>query len=281
MPTPEETKQAVAATFDTVADGYDHPAARFFAYAADRLIALLRPRPGEKILDVAAGTGTATVAAAQAVGSGGRVVAVDLSEKMLRQLEQKAKKFGLEQVDMHVMDAEGLEFRKDYFDHTICSFGLFFLPDMVRALREWMRVAKPGGTIAFTSFGTQAFQPMSRLFFDRIEGCGAAVPADRTQIGWFRVSPAEKGIALMEQAGLVKTRVEQVQLGYHLQSAEDWWEVCWNAGYRSFLMQLDDTTLERFREEHLKEVAALAGEQGVWMDVEVLFFFGEKPALGH
>jgi arsenite methyltransferase len=280
MPTPEEVKQTVTATFDTVASGYDNPSTRFFPDAADRLIALLRPRPGQKILDVAAGTGVVTVAAAQAVGTSGRVTAVDLSEAMLQRAEQTVRKLGLAQVDFHAMDAEDLGFQRDHFDHALSSFGLFFLPDMARGLGEWMRVTRPGGTVAFTSFGPKAFQPMSKLFLDRIAGFGVPVPADRSQMGWFRLSTDAKGLALMTEAGLVDKRVERAQLGYHLQSPEDWWELCWNAGYRSFLMQLSDADVERFRQEHLEEVAALAGDQGIWLDVEVLFFLGRKPDAG-
>jgi ubiquinone/menaquinone biosynthesis C-methylase UbiE len=67
---PETFKQNIANVFETVAEGYDHPAARYFAFAADRLVSHLKPKPGSKLLDVAAGTGMVSIAAGQAVGPG-------------------------------------------------------------------------------------------------------------------------------------------------------------------------------------------------------------------
>ena len=62
---PEEQTQHIAAVFNRVALGYDRPALRFFPYSADKMIARLNPKPGEKLLDVATGTGAVALAAAQ------------------------------------------------------------------------------------------------------------------------------------------------------------------------------------------------------------------------
>jgi hypothetical protein len=60
-------------------------------------------------------------------------------------------------------------------------------------------------------------------------------------------------------------------MGYHLETAADWWQVIWNSGYRGLLMQLTEKDLLRFRDEHLDDVQALADAKGIWMDVPVLF----------
>lgn len=71
------------------------------------------------------------------------------------------------------MDAESLEFKNNYFDAVTCSFGLFFLPDMLAALKEWRRVTKPGGQLLFTSFAESAFQPLVGEFIDDLYEFGA------------------------------------------------------------------------------------------------------------
>jgi SAM-dependent methyltransferase len=272
---PNVTKQRITDTFNMVADGYLHPAARFFPSAANALVELLEPQPGFRTLDVATGTGVVSTTIAPIIAPG-RVDAIDLSEGMLRQQEKAIDKLGLTNIELHVMDAEALDFREDYFDAVTCSFGLFFLPDMEKGLKEWRRVTKPGGTILFTSFGRDAFQPLTKLFLDRIEAYGIEIPNDRTRMGWYPLSTPEQGRTLMETAGITNIEISSRQLGYHLGSADDWWELTWNAGYRSFLLQLSDQQLDRFRQEHLAEIVALKGEQGIWMDVEVLFFKGSK-----
>ncbi len=129
-------KQAVTAIFDAVAAGYDSPALRFFPFSADRVLSRLRLRPGSKVLDAATGTGALAVALGQAVGPQGRVMGIDLSVAMLNRAEQNIKKMALDNVDLFEMDAEAPEFRSDYFDAVTCGFGLFFLPDMVAALKQ-------------------------------------------------------------------------------------------------------------------------------------------------
>ena len=125
-------------------------------------------RPGSKVLDVATGTGVAAIAFAQAVRPGGRVTAVDISADMLDRAAANITKMALDNVDLHQMDAERLDFRAGYFHSVVCSYGLFFLPDMPAALREWVRVLRPGGKLAFTSFETSAFQPMLDDFVARL-----------------------------------------------------------------------------------------------------------------
>lgn len=272
---PKVTKQRVTDTFNMVADGYLHPASRFFPLAADALVGLLKPRPGIRALDVATGTGVVSTAIARII-TPGRVDAIDLSEGMLHQQEKAIDRLGLNNIDLHVMDAEALEFPDDHFDAVTCGFGLFFLPDMEKGLKEWVRVTRPGGTVLFTSFGRDAFQPLTKLFLDRIEAYGIEIPADRTRMGWYPLSTPEQGKALMETAGITNIEITSRQLGYHLGSADDWWEVTWNAGYRSFLLRLSDKQLDRFRQEHLAEIEGLKSGQGIWMDVEVLFFRGSK-----
>jgi ubiquinone/menaquinone biosynthesis C-methylase UbiE len=272
-PTPQERARAV---FDLVAQGYDRAALRFFPFAADQLVFSLKPAPGTKVLDVACGTGAATLAAAQAVGKTGRVFAVDVSEGMLKRLEEKAAKFGLSHVDIHAMDGAALDFRHNYFDVTLSSFGIFFMPEMPAALKEWTRVTKPGGKIGFTTFGPSAFQPMADLFLKRIESFGVTFESGDPRTATDRLKDAAACQTLMQSAGLVDVRVIEKQLGYHLKDEREWWEVVWNAGFRGYLEHLAPGERDRFEHEHLQEVAALKSENGLWLDVAVYFATGTK-----
>ena len=67
-------------------------------------------------------------------------------------------------------------------------------------------------------------------------------------------------------------------VGYFLDGAEAWWDVVWNAGFRRLLGHLSSADLQRFREEHLEEVAALVTNDGLWLDVGVLYTFATRPA---
>jgi ubiquinone/menaquinone biosynthesis C-methylase UbiE len=266
-------QQQTAGIFNRVAGGYDDAALRFFPFAADRLILRLNPVPGAKVLDVATGTGVAALAAVQAVGEKGRVIAVDLAENMLDRLQEKIDKFGIRNIDLHVMDAAALEFRRGYFDHVICSFGIFFLPDMTAGLREWVRVTKPGGRVLFTVFGKQAFQPMMDMFIRRMERYGVNVPDKQAPL-----ADPESCLKLLNDAGLENPEVHAEQLGYHLKDEEQWWEVVWNSAMRGWVEMIPSDRLDMFRTEHLAEVRTLMNEQGLWLNVETLFAGGTKPS---
>jgi ubiquinone/menaquinone biosynthesis C-methylase UbiE len=275
---PEKIKQATTVVFNKVAAGYEHPYSRYFPFAADKILFLLKPKRGDKILDIATGTGLVATTLAKAIEPG-RIHAIDLSEGMLAQLEKSMEKLGINNIDVHVMDAESLEFRKEYFDTAVSSFGLFFLPDMLAGLKEWARVIKPGGTLMISSFGQNAFQPMTRLMLDRLEHYGVEVPKDRTKMGWYKLATPEQGEDLMRRAGLTEIDVVSEQFGFHLKSAMEWWEVVWNAGFRGMVDQVPEDKLDQFREEHLAEVEQLRSENGIWLDAEVLFFKATIPIL--
>ena len=63
---------------------------------------------------------------------------------------------------------------------------------------------------------------------------------------------------------------------YSLFTAFSWWDVVWNAGYRSLLNQLSADELKKFEQEHIKEISDVLGKDGTWFNSEVLIAIGEK-----
>jgi len=105
-------------------------------------------RIGDRVLDVAAGTGDLAVTIAQSVGSGGHVVAVDSSAKMLAHAEKAIREAGLSNIETRVMNAEALEFDENSFNAVICRMALMLFGNPLTALTEMHRVVKPGGTVS-------------------------------------------------------------------------------------------------------------------------------------
>ncbi|MDH5573534.1 MAG: class I SAM-dependent methyltransferase [Gammaproteobacteria bacterium] len=259
--------------FEQVASGYDNPAMRFFPFCGDRIALHLQLKRNEKVLDIAAGTGAATVAAAQMIIPEGRVQAIDLSEKMLDKAYINLQRAGLNNADFYVMDASVLDFKSKYFDAAICAFGLFFLPDMAAALKEWLRVLKPDGRLMYTSFTPKAFQPMADIFRADLEDFGVQWPEAR----WLLLSTEQENRKLLEQAGFTHLQFLQEQIGYHLNEAEDWWEVVMNSGFRGMLNQVPADRLDDFKKQHLDKVKQLKTDKGLWLDVETLFSSARRP----
>ena len=275
---PAACPASLIALFDRLAAGYDGPALRFYPFCADRLVRYVQPAPGQKILDVATGTGAVAVAMAQAVGPEGRVHAIDLSEGMLAKAGANVRKMALANVDFQHMDAGRLDFRKDYFHATVCSFGLCYLPDMAAALRDWARVTRPGGRVVFSAFGAGVFQPMLDRLIEQVLGEGGTLPAwpDGVRLAQERIRDAAYCEALLREAGLDEIEVDCLQLGYHLAKPEDWWEIVTNSDLRSLVDSLPEARREAVRQAHLAALADLVTDKGLWLDVEVLVAVGHK-----
>lgn len=150
--------------WNLAADDYDTLWRRQLAPATSALLAQAALTAGERVLDVACGTGLMSFAAAQAVGATGHVVGIDLSGRMI----EAARRVGREQqhpnVELLRMDAEALEFGDARFDVVLCSLGLMYLPDPERALREMRRVLRPGGRVALAVWGERRRCGWATLF---------------------------------------------------------------------------------------------------------------------
>lgn len=263
----------IARVFDTVASGYNNEPLRYFAFAAERMVETLRPQRGWQLLDICTGTGHAALAAAQLIVPDGRVQAIDVSANMLDVALERFRHAHLDNIDLHEMDAMQLEFRKDDFDAAMCGFGLFFMPDMHAALLHWQTVLKPAAPLIFSSFGARAFSPYLEDFMQRAGDAGAEVAEE---LPW----PASEAACttLLEQAGYTDVRAANHNFGYQLRNVDEWWEIICNTAMRGMLMQLPADRLADLRASHLEFVATQAGDEGLWLEVPVIFALGYSPA---
>jgi SAM-dependent methyltransferase len=111
-------------------------------------------RSGSQVLDVAAGAGGQTIAAAQRVGPGGRVLATDISPTILTYAAKAATEAGLNNVEVLTVDGEELDDGATGFDAVICRVGLIYFPDQQRALTAMLRALRPGGRLAAIVYST-------------------------------------------------------------------------------------------------------------------------------
>ncbi|MDC7804642.1 class I SAM-dependent methyltransferase [Microbacterium sp. B24] len=160
----------VSGMFDEVAAGYDRTNTvlslgndRLWRIATTRAIA---PRPGQRILDLAAGTGASSVALAR---SGAEVVAGDFSPGMIA--EGRRRHGHVPNVTFVEADAMALPFADGEFDVVTISFGLRNVNDPKKALTEMLRVTAPGGMLLVCEFShpqNPAFASLYRFYNDRI-----------------------------------------------------------------------------------------------------------------
>lgn len=109
---------------------------------------------GNRVLDVAAGTGEQTILAARRVGPTGSVLATDIAANMLKIAAEAALQAGLRNVTTRVMDAQRLDVEPDSFDAVISRLGLMFVRDLSAALTGIRSALKPGGRLAAIVMGS-------------------------------------------------------------------------------------------------------------------------------
>lgn len=160
----------VRGMFDQVAAGYDRTNTvlsmgndRFWRAATLRAI---DPRPGQRILDLAAGTGVSSVSLSR---SGADVVAADFSPGMLA--EGRRKHGHIPNLTFVEADATKLPFAEAEFDAVTMTFGLRNVREPQKALRELLRVTRPGGRMVICEFSTppgRAFRGLYRMYNDHV-----------------------------------------------------------------------------------------------------------------
>lgn len=145
----EKEEREAADPFETVAETYEQllvPA--LFGQWAAQVANSASVREGQRVLDVACGTGILARALAQRVGPAGAVSALDINPAMLA----VARKKGTPAIDWQEGSAEELPYGDAQFDAVVSQFGLMLFPDPERALQEMMRVLVPGGRLAVAVF---------------------------------------------------------------------------------------------------------------------------------
>lgn len=177
------------------------------------------PRPGELVLDVAAGTGTSSAAIAQ---RGAHVVAADFSAGMIEVGE--ARQAGNPRLEFVQADATALPFGDDEFDAVTISFGLRNIVEPKKALAEFFRVTKPGGRLVVCEFSTPPIALVRNAYYAylhygmplaaRLASSNAAAyeylmdsirawPSQPTLAGWLREAGYEKVAYRNLTAGIV------------------------------------------------------------------------------
>jgi ubiquinone/menaquinone biosynthesis C-methylase UbiE len=132
---------------ETWATGDFHEVARQNVTMAEALCEAADPRPGDRVLDVACGSGTAALVAARRYC---QVTGIDYVPALIERARARSAASGLE-AEFRVADAQDLPFEDDSFDVVLSVYGVQFAPDQDRAAREMLRVCRPGGAIGLAS----------------------------------------------------------------------------------------------------------------------------------
>lgn len=144
--------------WSAAASGYEDAFAPYTGPYAAEALRLAGVRPGDRILDVAAGSGALSRRAAQL---GAQVHAIDFAPGMVELLRERLAADGVADARVDVMDGQALDIEDARYDAAFSVFGLIFFPDMARGLSELHRVVRPGGTVTVVTWRIEGFRLVS------------------------------------------------------------------------------------------------------------------------
>jgi demethylmenaquinone methyltransferase/2-methoxy-6-polyprenyl-1,4-benzoquinol methylase len=165
---------------------------------------------GDDVLDCATGTGDLAIAFKKMVGEEGRVVGTDFCEEMLSFAPEKARKQELE-IQFEKADVMNLQYEDNSFDICSISFGIRNVADPVKALKEMVRVVRPGGRVMILEFGqaeTPLFAPLFNFYSQKIlPALGGWITGQKEAYQYLQESSAqfpcrEEFIKMMKDTGL-------------------------------------------------------------------------------
>ena len=170
---------------------------------------------GQSVLDVAGGAGEPSLTIARAVGLAGSVMCTDAIAEMVAAAEGAAQRQGIKNIRFRQCTADSLPFEDNSFDTVVSRLGVMFFPDPLVALREMLRVLRPGGRISLAVWHKSEMNPYAERVTNVMNRYIETPPDDPDAPGAFRFAEPGKLAAVLADAGasdvaerLLKFRIE-------------------------------------------------------------------------
>jgi ubiquinone/menaquinone biosynthesis C-methylase UbiE len=246
---PEEAQRRAAFTYNAAADSYDRSPLSFWNHFGGQTIERLSLPPGSSVLDVCCGAGASALSAAKLVGPRGKVIGVDLAKELLELARAKAARQHLGNIQFELGDMLSLRFPNESFDAVVCVFGIFFVPDMAKAMRELWRLVRRGGQLAVTTWGPNLFEPANTAFWRSIKNVRAELYKGFNP--WDRINDPANLEKILRGGGVEAPKITAENRLHPISSAEDWWTIILGSGYRGTIEQLNASERERVKDANL------------------------------
>jgi SAM-dependent methyltransferase len=210
---PEALRAALLDRWERSAPGWAARRERLRAFGmpvATWMIDAVSPRPGQRLLELAAGVGDAGLIAAERLRPGGTLLSSDASEGMLEAARARAAELGADNVEFARLELEWIDLPTASVDAVLCRWGLMFALDVEAALHEMRRVLRPGGRVALAAWDAPERNPWATIPTGALVDFGHISPPDPSAPGMFTLAAPGRLTELLDGAGFTEVTVAGV-----------------------------------------------------------------------
>ena len=282
---PNQFKMAQRESWDSVAEGWKEwwePIEKGAQKLSQRLIELAEIKPGQRVLDVATGIGEPSITAAKVVGTGGHVLATDISRQMLAIAKERATFLRLQDIiEFKESDAENLVLANTLFDAALCRWGLMLFPNLDTAIGKIYSSLVSGGRFAAAVWADATKVPIISLA-TRVIGSQVQMSAPPSGVpNPFSLADTNKLENSLARAGFRDIHIDTVIVTFEFKSGEDYCRYC-QAVSASARIVLSKETEERKEGVWRKVAGEAARNYGIAnglikMDNESICIVGTRP----
>jgi SAM-dependent methyltransferase len=247
-----ETANEVLAAWETSSQywtKYQSLIAAMFASLTSALVDAAHIGLGQSVLDVGGGSGEPSLTLSTIVGSSGSVTYTDPAAGMVKAARVEAERRGLSKITFHQSPAERLSFSDNAFDAVVGRLSAMFFEDPGLALREILRVTKPGGRIAFLVWAAREANPFFSAISDVLNQFVPPEPDDEDAPNAFRFARPGKLASLFREAGAMS--VTEQPLRFRIENRIDF------EGYWELRTEMSDTFRRKLAQLNVDQVAAV------------------------
>jgi ubiquinone/menaquinone biosynthesis C-methylase UbiE len=252
---------------------------QMFAPVTQALVEEAHIAHGQTVLDIATGPGEPALTIAALVGSKGKIFGIDPAPEMVDAARRAADQLGFRNAQFEVASADPLPFPADTFDAVVSRFGVMFFPSPVDAVREMLRVLKPGRKLAFAVWHFAERNPFHHTLSRVIERYVDSPPPAPDAPDAFRFArPGKLGKVLAEAGAMAPSeRLLQFTIQAPI-SVEDFWtlrrEMSDKLNEKIAMLSKEQTT--KVKREMLEALCEYATDRGMSFPAEVLIVSGAK-----